>query len=78
MYLRITPWQINGFDVAAYRERLLTLHRRVQAEGGLATRVHCFFVAAAGGITQYLRVHSPHHRTVCYDAGINAAAPAFP
>lgn len=46
MYLRITPWQIDGFEVAAYRERLLALHRRIQAEGGLATRIHRFFVAA--------------------------------
>jgi SAM-dependent methyltransferase len=46
MYLRITPWQIADFAVPAYRTRLLALHRRMQAEGGLATHVHRFFVAA--------------------------------
>jgi len=46
MYLRITPWQIDGFDVAAYRERLLVRHSRMQAEGRLATGIHRFFVAA--------------------------------
>jgi SAM-dependent methyltransferase len=46
MYLRITPWQIAGFAVDAYRDRLLALHQRMQAEGGLATRAHRFFVAA--------------------------------
>lgn len=46
MYLRIIPWQIEGFDVTAHRERLLALHRQMQAEGGLVTRVHRFFVTA--------------------------------
>lgn len=46
MYVRITPWQVDDFDVAAYCERLLTLHRCVQAEGGLETRVQHFFVTA--------------------------------
>lgn len=46
MYLRITPWQIDGFNVAAYHERLLALHRHMQAEGRLETRVHRFFVMA--------------------------------
>jgi len=46
MYLRITPWQIDGFDIRAYRERLLALHRRMQAEGGLATSIQRCFVAA--------------------------------
>nr|WP_255604243.1 class I SAM-dependent methyltransferase [Oscillochloris sp. ZM17-4] len=46
MYLRITSWQIADFAVPAYRARLLALHRRMQAEGGLATHVHRFFVAA--------------------------------
>ena len=46
MYLRITPWQIADFAVSAYRVRLLALHRRMQAEGGLATRVHRFFIIA--------------------------------
>ena len=27
MYLRITPWQIDGFDITAYRERLLALQQ---------------------------------------------------
>ncbi|GAB4442107.1 MAG: class I SAM-dependent methyltransferase [Chloroflexi bacterium OHK40] len=46
MYLRIAPWQIDGFDLAAYRERLLALHHRMQTDGGLATRIHRFFVVA--------------------------------
>lgn len=46
MYLRIAPWQIEGFDVATERERLLALHRRMQGAGGLTTSVHRFLVAA--------------------------------
>jgi SAM-dependent methyltransferase len=46
MYLRITPWQIADFSVEAYRERLLVLHRRMLAAGGLATRTHRFLVVA--------------------------------
>jgi SAM-dependent methyltransferase len=41
MYLRIAPWQIDGFDVAADRDRLLALHRRMQS-----TSIHRFLVAA--------------------------------
>lgn len=46
MYLRITPWQIPGFSVAAFRPQLLALHRRMLAEGGLATSIHRFLVVA--------------------------------
>lgn len=46
MYLRITPWQIANFSVEAYRERLLALHRRMLAAGGLATRTHRFLIVA--------------------------------
>lgn len=46
MYLRIAPWQIEEFAVAAYRDRLLTLHRRMQAAGGLTTSIHRFLVRA--------------------------------
>lgn len=46
MYLQIAPWQIEGFAVATSRDRLLTLHRRMQAAGGLTTSIHRFLVRA--------------------------------
>lgn len=46
MYLRIAPWQIEGFDVAAYHDRLVALHRRIQATGCLRTSIHRFLVIA--------------------------------
>lgn len=49
MYLGVTPWQVPGFSVATHRGRLLALHRRVQAEGGLATGVHRLLVVARRG-----------------------------
>lgn len=46
MYLRIAPWQIEEFAVTTSRDRLLTLHRRMQAAGGLATSIHRFLLRA--------------------------------
>lgn len=80
MYLRITPWQIDGFDVAAL-PRAATDAPSPHAGRGWAGDPRSPLLrrgAAAGGLTQHLRVHSPQHRTVCYDADIITAAPAFP
>lgn len=46
MYLRIAPWQVDGFDAATHRAQLMALHRRMQAEGGLTTSIHRFCIVA--------------------------------
>lgn len=43
-YLRAIPWQIEGFTVAGYRERLLALHQTMLREGGLLLHSHRFFI----------------------------------
>jgi hypothetical protein len=40
------PWSIVDFDVDRYRERLLGLHRRMQAEGGFRTRGYSQLIEA--------------------------------
>lgn len=45
-YLRAIPWQIEGFTVEGYRDRLLRLHRRIEEGGGLWLQSHRFFIAA--------------------------------
>jgi hypothetical protein len=45
-YLRAIPWQIEGFTVAGYRDKLLALHRMIRREGGLALTSHRFYVEA--------------------------------
>lgn len=45
-YLRAVPWQIEGFTVEGYRDKLLALHHRIKSEGGLALSGHRFHVEA--------------------------------
>jgi SAM-dependent methyltransferase len=45
-YLRAIPWQIPGFTVEAYRQRLLSLHHKMQAQGGLVVQSHRFVIEA--------------------------------
>ena len=45
-YLRAVPWQVPDFAVDRYRDRLLHLHRRIEAEGGLHIRGHFFYLEA--------------------------------
>jgi SAM-dependent methyltransferase len=43
-YLRAIPWQVEGFTVEGYRDKLLALHRLIRDEGGLALTSHRFYV----------------------------------
>jgi SAM-dependent methyltransferase len=45
-YLKAAPWQVPGFGVTAYRERLAALHERIEREGGLRIRGHFFYLEA--------------------------------
>ncbi|MEZ4770046.1 MAG: class I SAM-dependent methyltransferase [Caldilineales bacterium] len=45
-YLRAIPWQIEGFTVEGYRDRLLALHEQMVREGGLALHSHRFLIEA--------------------------------
>ena len=45
-YLRAIPWQIEGFTVEGYRDRLLALHEMMQREGVLTLRSHRFLIEA--------------------------------
>ncbi len=45
-YLKATPWQIEGFSVDSYRERLWELHLRMEKEGGIWVTMDRFFVVA--------------------------------
>ena len=45
-YLRAVPWEVPGFAVARYRERLADLHHRIEGEGGLRIRGHLFYIEA--------------------------------
>lgn len=45
-YLRAAPWQIADFSVARYRDRLLDLHRRIQAEGSATFHSDRFMIEA--------------------------------
>jgi SAM-dependent methyltransferase len=48
-YLKAIPWQIPGFLVAAYRERLRAVHEMIREEGGLVVFSHLFYVEARKG-----------------------------
>jgi SAM-dependent methyltransferase len=43
-YLKAIPWQISDFTVDAYRERLLSLHHQIEAEGSLRIPGYLFYV----------------------------------
>ncbi|HEY1687152.1 MAG TPA: hypothetical protein VGG19_20495 [Tepidisphaeraceae bacterium] len=45
-YLKAVPWQIAGFDVERYRDRLRCLHEEMQNTGGLHTHYHRRFTVA--------------------------------
>jgi len=46
LYLRITPWQIPGFDLARYDEALRALHTKVESGTPLKVNGHRFLVIA--------------------------------
>ena len=46
MYLRLVPWQVEGFSVDVYREALKGLHERMERDDGMTLRNHFFFVNA--------------------------------
>ena len=48
-YLKAIPWQIPGFSVAAYQERLWVVHELIQEEGGLVAHSHLFYIEARKG-----------------------------
>ncbi len=45
-YLRIIEWQIAGFEVTAYYEKLYRLHQMIQRDGGLVTHCHRIIIEA--------------------------------
>jgi SAM-dependent methyltransferase len=48
-YLKAIPWQIPGFSVAAYRERLWAVHKLTEEERGLVVHSHLFYIEARKG-----------------------------
>jgi SAM-dependent methyltransferase len=45
-YLRAVPWQVPDFTVDAYRTQLISLHERIEVDGGLRVPGHLFYVEA--------------------------------
>ena len=45
-YLKIVPWQIPGFSVEKYFDKLVTLHEMIQADGYFEDHFHAFFIIA--------------------------------
>lgn len=45
-YLKVVPWQIEGFDVPAYESKLKALLQKMTAEGGLKAHSDRFLVEA--------------------------------
>jgi len=45
-YLKAVPWQIPGFSIDSYRDRLHAIHQRIQADGPLRIQRHFFYLAA--------------------------------
>lgn len=46
LYLRITPWQVPGFDLAGYDEALYALHGEMESGTPLKVNSHRFLVTA--------------------------------
>jgi len=44
LFLRISPWQLEGFTVPKYRDRLRRMHERIEADGSLPVRHHRFLL----------------------------------
>jgi SAM-dependent methyltransferase len=51
-YLKAIPWQLPGFSVEAYRERLLGIHNQIEQTGGFTVREHRLLLEATkeGGV----------------------------
>lgn len=45
-YLQAIPWQVTGFTVAGYRDKLYEIHKHIQREGSWVVREHRFLVEA--------------------------------
>jgi len=45
-YLHIISWQVAGFTVDKYRQKLYAIHQRIQRDGGLVTHSHRILVEA--------------------------------
>jgi SAM-dependent methyltransferase len=45
-FLKAISWQIEGFSVAGYRERLLAVDKLIHEEGGLVVHSHRFYIEA--------------------------------
>lgn len=46
LFLRLTPWQIPGYRLSDFEDRLRALHERVSVEGPLPVRHHRFLIEA--------------------------------
>jgi len=44
--LKVTPWQIDGFSVDRYRERLRKIHEWIDQRGRLTIGSHRFLIHA--------------------------------
>ncbi|WP_411113769.1 class I SAM-dependent methyltransferase [Streptomyces sp. 029-5] len=51
LFLRITPWQIPGFDADRYDARLRALHARLNSGSPLTVRSHRFVITARRPLT---------------------------
>jgi SAM-dependent methyltransferase len=45
-YLNAIPWQIDGFSVEAYHDKLLAIHREIQRQGSITLHSHRFYIEA--------------------------------
>jgi SAM-dependent methyltransferase len=45
-YLNAVPWQIEGFSVAAYRDKLFQLHQQIERDGQWIVHQHRFYIEA--------------------------------
>jgi hypothetical protein len=45
-YLKAVPWQISDFTVEKYLDALLRVHERIQRDGFVDVRGHCFLILA--------------------------------
>ena len=45
-YLKIISWQISGFSVEKYRERLLAMHELIEDQGAFVSKAHLLLIEA--------------------------------